>query len=828
MPPDLTYRVGPRTAFVLALLPLFASACNGETPGETAGETTGETSGATDPTTGTDTDTGEGTTDTESTTTETTTDGATGTDTADDDTTDTGDTGDTSDTGDTDTGELVARISAPSYVTVGEPFTLAAEISPGATGYSWNFGNGATAPISPSPTVTFTYVKAGRYTVRLTVYGTGNAQKTAQAAVSATAAPTFAPQSASSVAVSPLDKIGNQWVAVVSPDSDELAVNRFNPAINSPFGTAQHIDVCDGPRTVAWRASVGQGDATGAQWAVACENSDEVVLVSHDGGLTTPQVERYPMPRGSRPFGVLAHESRVFVTLQATGQIAILETLDTGALPRTRFIDALPDVRALALLPGAPTRLATARFRSPDERAELLAITLDEAASPTTSTPFSLRFDPQEASDTEIGGVPNYLHQIAVSPLADEAVVASLQDNIDHGRFVNGEDFRNDLVLRATASFFDPASLVESFTDRKQFDNRGMLAAAIYAPRGDYVYFTDRGTRTVERYDTLTRSQAGTILDVGYAPQGLALDATGQFLFVDAYLSRELRAYDVSSFAAQPEPVGVFATVSSEPLPETLLIGKRLFNDSFDPRLAGDNYLACAQCHYEGETDNRTWDFTDRGEGLRNTTSLLGRAGMGHGPVHWSANFDEIQDFENDIRGHFGGRGLLTNEQFETGTRSDPLGEPKAGLNSELDALAAYVASLTTYRKSPLRGADGSLSASAQRGQALFENPALGCVTCHTGPALTDSRWLSPGVPNLHDVGTLDAGSGQRRGATLAGIDTPTLYDLWATAPYLHHGQAATVRDVLTVYNTDDQHGVTSTLSDTELDDLVAYLLSLE
>ena len=46
---------------------------------------------------------------------------------------------------------------------------------------------------------------------------------------------------------------------------------------------------------------------------------------------------------------------------------------------------------------------------------------------------------------------------------------------------------------------------------------------------------------------------------------------------------------------------------------------------------------ACATCHLDGGHDGRTWDFTGRGEGLRNTISLRGRSGTGHGPVHWSA-----------------------------------------------------------------------------------------------------------------------------------------------------------------------------------------------
>ena len=58
-----------------------------------------------------------------------------------------------------------------------------------------------------------------------------------------------------------------------------------------------------------------------------------------------------------------------------------------------------------------------------------------------------------------------------------------------------------------------------------------------------------------------------------------------------------------------------------------VLRGKQLFNDSFDPRLTKDGYIACGHCHLDGLDDHRTWDFTDRGEGMRNTISLVGQAG---------------------------------------------------------------------------------------------------------------------------------------------------------------------------------------------------------
>jgi len=53
------------------------------------------------------------------------------------------------------------------------------------------------------------------------------------------------------------------------------------------------------------------------------------------------------------------------------------------------------------------------------------------------------------------------------------------------------------------------------------------------------------------------------------------------------------------------------------------------------------------------------------------------------------------------------------------------------------------------------------------------------------------------------------------------------LIEVWRTAPYLHDGSAATIRDVLLTRNPKHSHGATSNLSPQEIEDLCAYVLSL-
>lgn len=194
---------------------------------------------------------------------------------------------------------------------------------------------------------------------------------------------------------------------------------------------------------------------------------------------------------------------------------------------------------------------------------------------------------------------------------------------------------------------------------------------------------------------------------------------------------------------------------------------------------------------------------------------------MGHGRVHWTGNFDEIHDFEGQIRLLGKGTGLMSEASFNAGTRSEALGDPKGGVSADLDALAAYLESLDSFPPSPHRSSNGQLTTEAVAGKAHFQS--LNCASCHGGDQFTDSSFGS-----LHNVGTLTSDSGKRMGETLTGLDTPTLRGLWSTAPYLHDGSAPTLRDVLTTKNTTDAHGAVSTLSEGEIDELVAYLKQID
>lgn len=100
---------------------------------------------------------------------------------------------------------------------------------------------------------------------------------------------------------------------------------------------------------------------------------------------------------------------------------------------------------------------------------------------------------------------------------------------------------------------------------------------------------------------------------------------------------------------------------------------------------------------------------------------------------------------------------------------------------------------------------NGKLSEKAEAGRKVFEK--LKCGECHSGPYYTDMKY--------HVIG--------ENVEFEKGWDTPTLREVWRTAPYLFNGSAATMEDVFRVY----KHGIDKKVSDKEIEELSEYVNSL-
>ena len=294
-------------------------------------------------------------------------------------------------------------------------------------------------------------------------------------------------------------------------------------------------------------------------------------------------------------------------------------------------------------------------------------------------------------------------------------------------------------------------------------------------------------------------------LRLGHNPRAVRVAPDGETFYVYNGLDYAVAAYDT-------QRLRLLATipVCDNPLGEKVRWGKILFHSALQP-MVGRRWISCSSCHPDGESDGRTWQ---KQEGQRDTPSLSGLAWT-H-PVLWSANRDEVQDWEHTIRSSLmQGRGLIRSDVQPV------FGPPNKGRSADLDALAAYTSS-HKFTLSP--HAKGGLSEAAKRGREVFLSAKAGCSRCHTGPYYTDSRPRQPERIVRHNVGTGDDDPTETMGPA---YDTPTLLGVYRTAPYLHHGKAVTLDEVFSIHNPADRHGTTSHLTKPQITDLVAFLKSL-
>ncbi len=410
----------------------------------------------------------------------------------------------------------------------------------------------------------------------------------------------------------------------------------------------------------------------------------------------------------------------------------------------------------------------------------------------TLSNVIVLPFDERTVSESRGPGLPNYLNAAAISFDNSIAYVPSKKDNINAGGLRGNIGITFDQTVRANTSKIDLSTETVQGT-AIDFDNASLATGAAFTGDNRYLLVALETSRELAVYDVNNRFELMR-LPTGRAPQGVALSTDGSIAYVHNFMDRSISRFDLTQMIETQLPatneLASISVVTQETLSDQILLGKQLFYDAADDRIARDNYLSCAACHNEGGHDGRVWDFTSLGEGVRNTTSLIGRGGTSHGLLHWSGNFDEVQDFEAQIRQLGGGTGLMSNEDFNSGTRSEPLGDPKAGLSEDLDALAAYVNSLSTFAPSPYRE-EVALTAEAQQGKQLFIQKQ--CAECHGGARYTRSSTESA----FANIGTINAFSGTRLDEPITGIDVPTLRDVWDTAPYFHNGSAQTLLDAI-------------------------------
>ena len=137
-------------------------------------------------------------------------------------------------------------------------------------------------------------------------------------------------------------------------------------------------------------------------------------------------------------------------------------------------------------------------------------------------------------------------------------------------------------------------------------------------------------------------------------------------------------------------------------------------------------------------------------------------------------------------------------------------------VSSKLPALQAYQLSIPA----PAPPAGSFDPAAATRGKQVFDGS---CATCHSGPEFTDANTrLHPVSDSMGEPESSGVPSYASRSATKM-YRTAPLKGIWQHPPYFHNGSAATLEDVVSVYNDRRSLGLTSD----QRADLVQYLKSL-
>jgi YVTN family beta-propeller protein len=266
----------------------------------------------------------------------------------------------------------------------------------------------------------------------------------------------------------------------------------------------------------------------------------------------------------------------------------------------------------------------------------------------------------------------------------------------------------------------------------------------------------------------------------GNGPRGLAI--IGTKVYVAEYFSDSLGIVDVN-----PETLHQARSLALAPKKKPLTVvrkGEMFFNNA---SLCFQKWQSCASCHPgQGRADALNWDLLNDGIGNpKNTRSLL----LAHKtPLAMATGVRP--DAETAVRSG------IKHIQFAVRPEGDAV------------AIDEYLKSLKPVPSPYL--VKGKLSKAAKRGKKIFEK--AGCAKCHAGPMYTDLQ--------KYNVKT---GKGMENNLA---FDTPTLVEVWRTAPYLYDGRAATMREVLTKHNSDDKHGVTSNLTENEIGDLAEFVLS--
>ena len=439
-----------------------------------------------------------------------------------------------------------------------------------------------------------------------------------------------------------------------------------------------------------------------------------------------------------------------------------------------------------------------------------------------------------------------YLPNVAASPEGpvrfnvDTQAFLSVFDVAGKAELAGGTINLHDAVRRQT---FTPKLFVANpwAIAFKHGSNDGYVASAASDVLVK-ITLDDNGVPSVVTIPAEGDTTRVALIDVGKNPRGVVVNNADTRAYVLNYISKDISVIDLTV-----SPEVELARIQSADLPaagsdgEKFLLGNELFNSSrgeFDEgvaeRMSNEGWQACSSCHPDGLSDGVVWAFA---AGPRKSIPLNGTFSPSNPTgdqrvLNYSAIFDELEDFELNIRGVSGGQGLIV---LEGTTDQDPnvksFDPPSAGRTQlhvngipAWDAIVAWTQSRIPSPVSPYRGVDPNSELGQQiiLGRELFIE--ANCQVCHGGAKWSTSQvdyarvspfpeTLTPGVDPeppivqlarfLRQVGTYDPANPIERTAAnqqalgALGFNPPSLLSIYAFPPYLHNGSCLTLECVL-------------------------------
>ncbi|HUJ30873.1 MAG TPA: c-type cytochrome [Candidatus Acidoferrum sp.] len=273
-------------------------------------------------------------------------------------------------------------------------------------------------------------------------------------------------------------------------------------------------------------------------------------------------------------------------------------------------------------------------------------------------------------------------------------------------------------------------------------------------------------------------------LQTGIDPTDILVSRNGRLAYIANRLDDSITVVDIPALRVKSKiDLGGPKEITA------LREGERMFHAA---SFSFQGQLACASCHPDNHIDGVSWNLETPQLGRDRVANRTLRGIAETAPYKWNGHNPDLET--------------------QCGPRIAKYLFRSQGFNHEqLESLVAFIKSIPLPPNRHV-ATNGRLTPAQERGKAIFYDK--GCTVCHTPEThYTNKTSEDVGTANEYDTSGL--------------FDTPQLERVYEKPPYLHNGQALTLEEIWTRFNSHDKHGVTSDMTKEQLNDLIEFLKTL-